>query len=119
MIKAKLEFPASEKRILWAGIYQEYSSGIIFFKKKPEPSKQDGIIIYDPLLNTNKDNIAGCMDLDIFRKLYPNIKLPETKYHKDQNKNYITEITEIFQIELEWYYDKHGLVSIDGHFDGF
>ena len=116
MIQAKFSIPKMECKKMWCGIYGGHYEGIVFFKQKPVliegQESLNGRRCYDLSHDKNANVTAGAMSLDEFNVLYPKINVGHARD---------TEITELFQIELEGVFDKQGnLLSFGNyHFDGY
>jgi len=109
MIKGKITLPELQTKKLWAGIYGGHYDVIVFFKAKPEVSKEvhnhiDGGKWYDCF--DNKDLIVGSMALDDFYTLFPDADISE--YTQENGRPMAIEIPEVFEIELTSVFDEHG-----------
>ena len=116
MVKATFTPTKLKTIVVWAGMYGGHYDVIVFFKEKPEPSKEEHSYIegtwYD--CGDNKDKIIGAMSLGQFKEYYPDAVKGLKPYLQDDlnevgdGRPMEIEIPEVFQMELTTMVDEFG-----------
>ncbi len=105
-MKATLKLPKIKRKKVWAGMYGGHYDVIVFFKYKPKKDTSTHHMIksfYD--CYDNRELIIGDLDMITFNELYPNADL--SAYLINGRPKEI-EIPEVFQIEIEAFWDEDG-----------
>jgi len=99
-IKATLKLPKMKTKTIWAGLYFNHYSQIVFFRKKPKPSKEEHNRIdgewFDCL--DNKDLIIGGCGVEQFLEWFPDADISQYTDARGWAKE--IEIPEVFQIKI-------------------